>query len=140
MDGAHWIFTLYGGDFELDLESSREVFDSRWGFFADHRSEEWKIRIRPYFNYDLYIVRREDEEDIRSSISRHGLDSFVIKSLGSHWSIAIFGTYVTRNDRNLRHRGTLLPGCGVQPSTVFGGHAAHHHAVLHAGSDLYGLL
>ena len=106
----HWVFTLYGGDFELDLESNRRVFDSRWGFFADHRSEEWKIRIRPYFNYDLFIVKRAGREDIRSSITRHGLDSYVIKSLGPHWSAAIFGNYVTRNDRNLRHHLEILPG------------------------------
>ncbi len=106
----YWTFTLYGGDFELDLESNREVFDSRWGFFADHRSEDWKVRVRPYFNYDLFIVRREGREDVRSSISRHGLDTYVIRSLGPHWSAAIFGTYISRNDRNLRHRGSLLPG------------------------------
>ena len=106
----HWLFTLYGGDFELDLESNRKVFDSRWGFFADHRSETWKIRFRPYFNYDLFVVEREGREDIRSSISRHGLDSFVIRSLGPHWSAAVFGTYLTRNDRNLRHHGVLTPG------------------------------
>ncbi len=106
----HWTFTLYGGDFELDLESNRKIFDSRWGFFADHQSERWKIRVRPYFNYDLFVVSRAGAEDVRSSISRHGLDSYVIKSLGPHWSAAVFGTYVTRNDRNLRHHGTLLPG------------------------------
>ena len=106
----HWIFTFYGGDFELDLESNRRVFDSRWGFFADHRSEDWKIRIRPYFNYDLFVVQREGREDIRSSISRHGLDTYVIMSLGPHWSAAVFADYITRNDRNLRHHGTFLPG------------------------------
>ena len=106
----HWTFTFYGGDLEVDLESNREVYDSRWGFFADHHSEEWKIRIRPYFNYDVYIVRREGRDDIRSSIARHGFDGNIIKSLGAHWSAALFGTYITRNDRNLRHQGELQPG------------------------------
>ncbi|MYI83877.1 MAG: hypothetical protein F4058_00940, partial [Rhodothermaceae bacterium] len=54
----HWTFNLYGGDFELDRESNRTVFDSRWGFYADHRSEDWKIRFRPYFNYDLVRIQR----------------------------------------------------------------------------------
>ena len=106
----HWIFTLYGGDFELERESNRTIIDSRWGFFADHRSELWKIRIRPYFNYDLFRVMREGRETIRSSISRHGLDTYLIRSLGPHWSAAIFGDYITRNDQNWRHRGWFAGG------------------------------
>ncbi len=106
----HWIFNLYGGDFELDLESNRTVFDSRWGFYADHRSEEWKARIRPYFNYDLVRIQRDQGAVIRSSISRHGLDSYLIRSLGPHWSAGLFVDYVTRNDRNLRHLLEVVPG------------------------------
>ena len=106
----HWTFNLYGGDFELDRESNRTVFDSRWGFYADHRSEDWKIRFRPYFNYDLVRIQREGRPNVRSSITRHGLDSYVIRSLGPHWSVGFFADYVTRDDRNLRHWLTLIPG------------------------------
>lgn len=106
----HWIFTLYGGDFELELESNRVVFDSRWGIFADHQDETWKLRVRPYFNYDLVKIQRPGLPDVRSSIRRHGLDTYAIRSLGPHWSLGAFGTYVTRNDRNLRHRAELTPG------------------------------
>ena len=106
----HWIFTAYAGGIELEKESNRTVFDSRWGFFADHVSEQWKIRLRPYFNYDLVKIKREDNPDVRSSISRHGFDSYAIRSLGPHWSVGLFGDYVTRNDRNLRHWGEVAPG------------------------------
>ena len=106
----YWVFTLYGGDFELELETNRTVFDSRWGFYADHQSEEWKLRFRPYFNYDLVVIRRDNAPEVRSSISRHGLDSYAIRSLGPHWSAGGFATYVTRNDRNLRHQAELMPG------------------------------
>ena len=106
----HWVFNLYGGDFELDLESNRTVFDSRWGFYADHRSEQWKARIRPYFNYDLVRIQRDGRPAVRSSISRHGLDSYIIRSLGPHWSVGVFLDYVTRNDRNLKHSISLVPG------------------------------
>ncbi len=105
----HWVFTLYGGDFELEQETNRTVFDSRWGLFADHVSEKWKFRIRPYFNYDLVIIRREDRDDVRSSITRHGLDSYAIVSLGPHWSAGVFGDYITYNARNLRHWARLMP-------------------------------
>ena len=105
----YWVFTLYGGDFELEKETRRTVFDSRWGFFADHVSEEWKVRFRPYFNYDLVTVERDEGPRIRSSITRHGIDSYLIRSLGSHWSGGMFVDYVTRNDRNLQHSVDILP-------------------------------
>ena len=106
----HWIFTAYVGDIELEKESNRTVFDSRWGFFADHVSEQWKLRLRPYFNYDLVKIKRDDQPDVRSSISRHGFDSYAIRSLGPHWSVGVFGDYVTRNDRNIRRRFEVAPG------------------------------
>ena len=106
----HWIFTAYVGAIELEKESNRTVFDSRWGVYADHVSEQWKIRLRPYFNYDLVKIKREDAPDVRSSISRHGFDSYAIRSLGQHWSAGLFGDYMTRNDRNLRHWGVVAPG------------------------------
>ena len=98
------------GDIELEKESNRTVFDSRWGFFADHVSEQWKLRLRPYFNYDLVKIKRDNQPDVRSSISRHGFDSYAIRSLGPHWSVGVFGDYVTRNDRNIRHRSEVAPG------------------------------
>ncbi len=104
-----WIFTLYGGDFELEKESRRTVFDSRWGFFADHVSEEWKARIRPYFNYDLVTIERDNGPRVRSSITRHGLDTYLIRSMGPQWSGGLFVDYITRNDRNLRHNLDILP-------------------------------
>lgn len=106
----HWVFNLYGGDFALNIESNRTVFDSRWGFYADHRSEDWKIRIRPYFNYDLVRIERDGGANVRRSITRHGLDSYLIRSLGPHWSAGLFLDYVTRDDRNLKHWVALVPG------------------------------
>lgn len=106
----HWVFRAYVGDIELELESNQTVFDSRWGFFADHVTEDWKVRLRPYFNYDLIKIERDGEADVRSSISRHGFESYAIRSLGAHWSAGLFGEYVTRNDQNIRHRGEVAPG------------------------------
>lgn len=105
----NWVFTAYVGAIELDLESNRQVFDSRWGLFADHVTEEWKLRIRPYFNYDYVRIEREGRPDVTSDITRHGLESYALRSLGPHWSAGVFGDYVTRNDENLRHRGILSP-------------------------------
>ena len=105
-----WVFEAYLGSVSLGLESNRTDFDSRWGIFADRVTEEWKIRFRPYFNYTLVEIRRDDNDPIRSSIQRHGIDSYAIKSIDEHWSAGLFATYLTRNDRNLRHRVEVNPG------------------------------
>ena len=106
----HWVFTAYVGDIELDRESNRTVFDSRWGFFADHVSEDWKLRLRPYFNYDFVQIKREGRDEITSNIYRHGFESYAIRSLGPHWSAGVFGEYITFNAENLRHRYDVIPG------------------------------
>ncbi|MGM0506549.1 MAG: hypothetical protein ACQER4_05120 [Bacteroidota bacterium] len=104
-----WVFEAYIGSVRLDLESNDTDFDSRWGIYADRVTEEWKLRIRPYFNYSLREIRREGEETIRRTVERHGLDTYALKSLDSHWSAGLFASYITRNDYNLRHQFELNP-------------------------------
>lgn len=106
----YWIFEAYLGSVSLGLETNRTDFDSRWGIFADRVTEQWKLRFRPYFNYTLVEIRQDENDPIRSSIQRHGIDSYAIKSLNEHWSAGLFATYLTRNDRNLRHRIEVNPG------------------------------
>jgi hypothetical protein len=107
----YWVFQAYIGSVEMDLESNKSEFDSRWGFFADRVTENWKIRIRPYFNYDrVKIETAERDEPVISQQHRHGLDSYAIKSINQHWSAGLFGTYLTYNGRNIRHEFIMSPG------------------------------
>lgn len=106
-----WVFEIYAGSLQLDLESNQQEFDSRWGLYADHVTEDWKIRLRPYFNYEYVEIEQSDEsEPVTSSQHRHGFESYAIKSLSDHWSAGIFGNYETRQDRNYRHRFRFNPG------------------------------
>lgn len=107
----HWVFEIYAGSIELELESNQNEFDSRWGVYADRVTEEWKLRFRPYFNYDqVEIQQSEGEDPIISRRHRHGLQSYAIRSIDDHWSVGIFGTYLTENERNYRHEISLNPG------------------------------
>lgn len=107
----NWVFRIYAGSISLGLETNQTDFDSRWGFFADKVTEEWKIRLRPYFNYEFVEIQRvEEEEPIISKRHRHGFDSYLIKSLDDHWSAGVFADYITRNDRNLKHRSRFNLG------------------------------
>ncbi|MBR9999432.1 MAG: hypothetical protein KFF73_10695 [Cyclobacteriaceae bacterium] len=106
-----WIFQAYVGGVELEMESNQNIFDSRWGIFADRVTDDWKFRVRPYFNYNwLSIKTAENDEPVTSTQRRHGLDSYAIMSINDHWSTGIFGTYYTFNRQNIRHRIRLGPG------------------------------
>lgn len=107
----NWVFEAYIGRVRLDLESNQSEFNSRWGIFADRVTEQWKLRIRPYFNYGrVKIQTSENEEPVLSEQRRHGLDSYAIKSLNQHWSAGFFATYLTFNGRNIKHEVNISPG------------------------------
>ena len=107
----HWIIQSYLGGFNLDLESNQHRFSSRLGLFAERVTEEWKFRLRPYFNYNtVYIQPSKGAEPLRKRQHRNGFDSHVIKSLTDHWSAGLFGTYFTTNGRNIKHEVLFSPG------------------------------
>lgn len=103
-----WTFQLYGGG-NFHLEATQSAWNARYGLYADRVTDDWKIRVRPYFNNNERIFRR-GEDVIRSDQRRHGLESYVIRSLGNYWGAGIFGDYITTTFDNLRHRFSLAPG------------------------------
>lgn len=106
----HWVFEVYGGRVRMSRESNQSNFNSRWGFYADRVTETWKTRLRPYFNFRFVHIEQEDGESVTSYNHRHGFDSFAIRSVNDHWSVGLFGDYITRDDRNLKHRVRVTPG------------------------------
>lgn len=106
----YWVFEIYAGRVSMELEASQQEFDSRWGFFADRVTEDWKVHLRPYFNFSYDSIDQGDGETVTSRRHRHGFNSHAIKSLNDHWSAGLFGNYLTRNDRNINHRFRINPG------------------------------
>ncbi len=104
----HWTFELYAGG-NLNLESTQQAWNARYGFYANRVTEEWKVRLRPYFNNNARLIRRDDRDDVRISHRRHGFDSFLIRSLGEHWGAGFFADYITTTIDNLRHRVRATP-------------------------------
>jgi hypothetical protein len=102
-----WSFEVYGGG-NYSLEQAQTTVNARYGFFADRVTEEWKLRLRPYFNHNVRIVRRGGDE-IRSIQRRHGFDSHVIRSVGPHWGAGVFAHYITNTFDNLRHSVVVMP-------------------------------
>lgn len=110
MDDAwrNWTFEVYGGG-NFNTESSQDSWNARYGFYANRVTEQWKVRLRPYFNHNSRTIRRADQDDILVRQKRHGFESYLIRSLGGHMGAGIFAEYITNDIDNLRHGVTLTP-------------------------------
>lgn len=84
----NWIFQIYGG-LNFSEESSQSSLDIRYGLYADYVTETWRIRLRPFFNYNQRDYVR-DEEKIRSVLNRDGFEGRVVRSISDHWSLGLF--------------------------------------------------
>lgn len=103
-----WMIELYG-DAWGDVESRQYSLNARYGVFVDRVTEEWKIRFRPYFNYNLDRFE-QDDETITSKSRRDGFDSHVIKSVSQHWSAGLFGDVFSSTFSNVKIRYRGWPG------------------------------
>ncbi len=104
----NWTFEIYGG-MNLNKESKQSRFDSRWGVFADKLSDDWKIRVRPYFNINRQTFITNDDE-IRRNQYRHGFDGFMIRSINQHWSAGLFVDMLSSTFHNILFNIEVEPG------------------------------
>lgn len=103
----NWVFELYGGG-NFEKEEKVGHFSLRTGFFADRITTAWKIRIRPYFNFNnsTYLT---SEGEIVNSTHRHGYSTYVIKSLNNHWSVGVFSSGLSSTYHNMDLSLDLVP-------------------------------
>jgi hypothetical protein len=104
----NWTFEVYGGG-NFSTESTQSAWNARYGFYANRVTEDWKIRLRPYFNNNVRSIRTEEDGEIRIDLKRHGLESYVIRSVGDHWGVGLFAEYITTTIDNLQHGVTMAP-------------------------------
>ena len=102
-----WVFEIYGGGY-FDSEQTRNSTHIRYGFYADKVTKDWKIRARPYFNYneDNYEV---DDTLITNIRHRDGFDGYLIKSLSDHWSAGVFTQMLSSTYHNLDFQVEVSP-------------------------------
>ncbi len=102
-----WIFEIYGGG-NFRKEETRSSLNFRYGFYADKVTEDWKIRIRPYFNYNErnFVV---GDSTVTSVSHRDGFDGYVIKSLTDHWSAGIFTDMLSSTFHNMDFQLEFYP-------------------------------
>ena len=95
----NWIFEVYGG-INFDKETSKSALDIRYGLSADHITENWRINLRPYFNYNKINFIR-NEEEFQSILHRNGFNGRAVRSINSHWSVGLFNTMISSTYGNI---------------------------------------
>jgi hypothetical protein len=103
-----WVFEIYGGGF-FDAEQTRNSLHIRYGFYADKVTEDWKIRARPYFNYNEKSYVIEDSTTITTTSRRDGFDGYLIKSLNDHWSYGVFTQMLSSTYHNMDFQLEISP-------------------------------
>ncbi len=103
-----WIFEVYAGSNFL-FESEKSNLTARYGFFANKTTDDWKIRLRPYFNYGRLSFKTDSEVVVRES-HRNGFEGTVIKSLDQHWSTGLFVNSLSSTFHNMNFNVEMLPG------------------------------
>lgn len=103
-----WVFEIYGGGF-LNAEQTRNALHIRYGFYADKVTKDWKIRARPYFNYNEKSYVIEDSTTITTTSRRDGFDGYLIKSLNDHWSYGVFTQMLSSTYHNMDFQLEISP-------------------------------
>jgi len=98
----NWTIEIYG-DGSADFESRQRSFDTRYGVFVSRVTEEWKLQLRPFFNYNYDRFER-DEGTITSSARRDGVTSYAVRSISPHWSVGAYGDILTSTFSNVDWR------------------------------------
>src|SRR5690606_1548795 len=103
----HWTFEVYA-DGNSDFEARQSSFSTRYGIYIDRVTEDWKIQLRPFFNYSYDRFERV-EETITSTSRRDGFTTYAVRSISPHWSVGGFGDVFTSTFDNVRLRFRLMP-------------------------------
>ncbi len=103
----HWTFELYA-DGSADFESRQRSLDTRYGLYVNRVTENWKIQLRPFFNYNYDRFERGDDV-IESTSRRNGFTSYVVRSISPHWSVGGFADVFTSTFDNVDMRYRFMP-------------------------------
>jgi hypothetical protein len=103
-----WVFSIRGSGSIQAEETNRE---SEWSssLSADRVTERWKISFGA--NTDTSWEEFDLDEDEPLSVTRreHGVDGFVARSLGPHWSLGLDGGAESSTFGNVTFSGRLAP-------------------------------
>lgn len=103
----NWVFEIYGGGY-FDSERTRNSTHIRYGLYADKVTEGWKIRARPYFNYNERNYQINGST-VNTSTRRDGFDGYLIKSITPHWAAGTFTDMLSSTYHNMDFQVEVSP-------------------------------
>ncbi|MBO6575954.1 MAG: hypothetical protein JJ896_10110 [Rhodothermales bacterium] len=103
----YWTVEMYA-DGSADFESQQRSFDTRYGVYVSRVTEDWKLQLRPFFNYNYDRFERGDRV-ITSTARRDGFTSYAIRSISPHWSVGGFADIFTSTFANVQWRYRVMP-------------------------------
>lgn len=111
-DWDSWIFEVFS-NFRFQQSSFRSTSDFRMGLRVDRSTPELRIRLNPFYSNWVRTVTTSDEngqpKDVRSSRKQISLWGSVVKSIGDHWSVGLFGSAQHHSFRNIDLGTWLAP-------------------------------
>lgn len=102
-----WTVEMYA-DGSADFESQQRSYDTRYGVYVGRVTENWKIQLRPFFNYNYDRFERGDRI-IESTSRRDGFTSYAVKSISPHLSVGAFADIFTSTFANVDWRYRAMP-------------------------------
>jgi hypothetical protein len=115
-----WIFSARA-NFRANSESLRSRNDIRFNFNADRTTPEWRLRSRSGLFYRIDKIEQVNQNDLDEQgnpiptdpIVRIRRDQWqsasVVKSISSHWSVGMFGSWNSSTFFNYDHGIRLSP-------------------------------
>jgi len=104
----NWVYGISANTFANGQKSTNST--SVYGrIFANHVTTDWKIRISASGNYSENNFEINDSTTISSYSRSKNLRASVVKSLGQHWSAALFASFMTSTYKNIKQRLQISP-------------------------------
>ena len=102
-----WVFSTYLGG-NATGESQRESIETNTGVSASRVTDEWRINTSANYKWDLTRYHINDET-ITNDKREGGLNLTLVKSIGDHFSAALFTSLTTNSYHNSKMNFSFIP-------------------------------
>jgi hypothetical protein len=103
-----WVFSLRGSGSMQAEESNREL-DWSGRVSADRVTERWKISFGANAEMSQEEFDLDEDDPFKVTRRERGVNWFVARSLGPHWSLGVDGNVESSTFGNVRFSGRLAP-------------------------------
>lgn len=104
----NWIFSVRG-NLDMEKQDTREEYNYNLGFEGDKVTEHWRVRLDGFYNKNTLKITESDSSSFTSYKDQKFLGGSIVKSLGNHWSVGVFGDIGANSVDNFRLKSAVAP-------------------------------